>query len=83
MRQTKETLLGALVEMYATAKAYDEVSRTCMLIGFSDLRNKRWNDFNAEMRRYARKYYSTDAHPAARAMDDVLNRYNQLTIWEG
>lgn len=71
--------LTRLVDSYGTMRAYDEVSRTCDLRGFAAMCAMRHDEFAAQLRIYAKRYRDGNA---ARAMDDVLTRYNQLTIWE-
>lgn len=82
MADQKRTMLHRLVEMYGTWKAYDEVSRTCDLKGFSGMVSRRADEFNSELRRYSRAVYGSDSRPMlARSMDDVISLRNQLTLF--
>ena len=74
----RESDLVRLVDAYGTMRAYDEVAKTCNLLGFRGMCEQRRLEYMAGLRKYARRYCGGDT---ARAMDDVIVRYSQMTIW--
>ena len=70
-----------LVELYGTMRAYEEVSKTCDLQGFDLMCCLRTREFTTELARYAAKRYGRDVYCKAKAMDDVLHAYGQLTLF--
>lgn len=75
--------LRMLVELYGVWRAYETVGDTCTLAGFAEMVEERGQLFRSELRRYAFSKYGRKWPKAAvaRAMDDVLNARNQLTIF--
>lgn len=76
--------MAQLVELYATMRAYEEVAKTCMLRGFADMAKKRRLEFMDSLSRYTTRYYGRahcKSQARAHVMDEVLTRYNQLSIW--
>lgn len=76
--------MARLVELFATYRAYEEVSKTCTLRGYADMVAQRRAAFLDELTRYAMRYHKSvgDIRKAkAKAMDEVVSSYSQLTIW--